>query len=96
MKQYKSCIQNNNNNNNNNNKKDKNEKRKKKKSQKTAWERRERLERILFFIFLHFASFSDLWKSNRRFSLKQKAKLIHEARATRGYQNLGVSSNSTK
>ena len=51
---------------------------------------------IFIFIFLLFASFSDLRKSNSRFSSGLKAKLIHAARATREYQNLGVSSNPTR
>ena len=46
------------------------------------------------FFFLLFVSFSDLRKSDRRFLLKQKAKLIHAMRATRGHQNLSVLSNS--
>ena len=48
------------------------------------------------FIFLLFASFSDLSKSDRRFSSRLKAKLIYATRATRGHQNLGVSSNSMR
>ena len=51
---------------------------------------------IFIFIFLFFASFSDLRKSDRRFSSGQKAKLIHVARATREYQNRRVSSNFTR
>ena len=35
-------------------------------------------------------------KSNRRFSPGLKTKLIHPARATREYQNLGVSSDSMR
>ena len=53
-------------------------------------------ERNFFFFFFLFASFSDLRKSDRRFSSGLKAKLIHATRATRGHQNLGVSSNSTR
>ena len=34
--------------------------------------------------------------SNRMFLSEQKAKLVHALRATRRYQNLGVSSNSTR
>ena len=49
-----------------------------------------------FYFFLLFASFSDLRKSNRGFSSELKAKLIYETRATRGHQNLGVSSNSKR
>ena len=48
---------------------------------------------ILFFLF--FVFFLDLQKSDRRFSSEQKAKLIYPTRATRGHQNLGVSSNYT-
>ena len=53
-------------------------------------------ERKIFYFFSLFASFSDLGKSDRRFSSGLKAKLIHATRATRGHQNLGVSSNSTR
>ena len=49
-----------------------------------------------FLFFLLFASFSDLQKSDSRFSSGLKAKLIHGARAMRRYQNLGVSSNSMR
>ena len=100
MKQYESCIQNNNNNNNNNN----NIiiiiiniiiiiKWKKKFNQKGEWRREE--GEYIFYFFLIFASFSDLRKLDRRFSSGLKAKLIYTTRATRGHQNLGVSSNST-
>ena len=41
---------------------------------------------ILLFIF--FVSFSDLRKSDRRFSSGLKVKLIYAMRATRGHQNL--------
>ena len=51
---------------------------------------------FLFFFISLFIYFSYLWKSDRRFSSELKAKLIHATRATRGHQNLGVSSNSTK
>ena len=91
MKQYELCIQNNNNNKN----KDKNENKKGKGNCRGKRERG-RPERFLFFIFLLFAFFSDLRKSDRRFSSGLKAKLIHVARATRGYQNLLVSSNSIR
>ena len=53
-------------------------------------------ERIIFLFFLLFVSFLDLRKSDRRFSLGLKAKLIYVTRATRGRQHLGVSSNSTR
>ena len=52
-------------------------------------------ERKIFYFFL-FTSFSDLRKSDRRFSSGLKAKLMYVMRATRGHQNLGVSSNSTR
>ena len=48
------------------------------------------------FFFAFFASFSDLWKSNCRFSSEQKAKSVYATRVTRGCQNLGVSSNSER
>ena len=51
---------------------------------------------IFIFIFLLFTSFSDLRKSDHRFSSGLKVKLIHATRATSRYQNLGVSSNSTR
>ena len=52
---------------------------------------------LFLFIFISFfASFSDLRKSDCRFSSRLKAKLIHIVRATCGYQNLKVSSNSTR
>ena len=58
--------------------------------------RRERWrEKNILFYFL-FVSLSDLRKSDHRFSSGLKAKLIHATRATRGHQNLGVSSNSTR
>ena len=56
---------------------------------------RERLRGFYFFISF-FVSFSDLWKLDRRFSSRLKAKLIHATRATCGYQNLRVSSNSMR
>ena len=43
-----------------------------------------------------FWFFSDLWLSDGQNWLEQKVKLIHASRATRGYQNIGVSSNSTR
>ena len=64
-------------------------------SERTERVRRERLRGFYFFISF-FVSFSDLRKSDRRFSSGLKAKLIHASRATRGHQNLGVSSNSTR
>ena len=60
-------------------------------------ERRERGEDfILFFIFLLFASFSDLRKSDRRFSSGLKVKLIYAMRTMRGHQKVGVSTNSVR
>ena len=57
----------------------------------------ERVQKDFYFLFfLIFASFLDLLKSDRRISSELKAKLIHAARATCGYQNLGVSSNSMR
>ena len=73
-------------------KKDKNEK----KSQKRNGERKRAYKREIFLFFNFFVSFSDLWKSDHRFSSEQKTKLIYATRATRGLQNLGVLSNFTK
>ena len=56
---------------------------------------RERLRELIFFI-LFFVSFSDLRKSDRRFSSGLKAKLIYAMRATRGHQKVGVSTNSVR
>ena len=53
-------------------------------------------ESIIFIFLLLFASFSDLRKSDRTFSSGLKVKLIYATRVTRGHQNLGVSSNSTR
>ena len=53
-------------------------------------------ERILFIFIFFFAFSLDLWKLDCRFSSGLNAKLIHVARATCGYQNLRVSSNSTR
>ena len=58
---------------------------------------RERREReIYFYFFSLFVSFSDLLKSDRRFSLGLKAKVIYAMRATCGHQKVGVSTNSVK
>ena len=57
---------------------------------------RERRERDIFNFFSLFASFSDLRKSDRRFSSGLKAKLIYAMRATRGHQKVGVSTNSVR
>ena len=53
-------------------------------------------ERDFSFYFYLFSSFLDLRKSDSRFSSGLKAKLIYATRATRGHQNLGISSNSTR
>ena len=45
---------------------------------------------------LMFWFFSDLRLSDGQNWSEQKVKLIHASRATRGYQNIGVSSNSTR
>ena len=45
-------------------------------------------ERIFFLFFLLFVSFSDLRKSDRRFSSGLKAKLIYVMRATRDTKKL--------
>ena len=87
---------NNNNNNNNNNKiKDKKEKKNNRNGERASGGKRASERDFLIFISL-FTSFSDLWKSDRRFSSGLKAKLIYLTRAMRGHQNLGVSSNSTR
>ena len=43
-----------------------------------------------------FWFFSDLRLSDDRNWSEQEAKLIHASRAMLGYQNIGVSSNSTR
>ena len=43
-----------------------------------------------------FWFFSDLRLSDGQNWSEQKVKLIHASRATNGYQNFGVSSNSTR
>ena len=50
----------------------------------------------LFLLFLLFVSFSDLRKSDRRFSSGLKAKLIYATRATRRHQKVGVLTNSVR
>ena len=75
-------------------------KKKRKIKTKSQGDRRERVESMkrddFYFLFLLFAFFSDLWKSDRRFLLEQKAKLDYVTRATRRYQYLSVSSNSKR
>ena len=43
-----------------------------------------------------FRFFSDLRRSDGQNWSKQEAKLINASRATRGYQNIGVLSNSMR
>ena len=81
-----------NNNNNNNNNKEKNQS---KKGRESVGGRESLRENFLFFISL-FSSFSDLQKSDRRFSSGLKAKLIYTMRATCGHQKVGVSTNSVR
>ena len=50
-------------------------------------------ERFFNFFFLIFITLSDLWKSDRRFSSEQKAKLVYATRATRRYQKLSILSH---
>ena len=58
-------------------------------------ENEERGRDTLIFISL-FVSFSDLRKSDHRFSSGLKAKLIYAMRATRGHQKVGVLTNSVR
>ena len=95
MKQYEPCIQNNNN-NNNNNKWIKRKKNKRKKGRGGRGWGGESVRERIYYYFSFFSSLLDLWKSDRRFLSGLKAKLIHTARAMRGHQNLGVSSNSMR
>ena len=66
--------------------------------QRKLWEREKgSVEReYYFYFFLLFVSFSDIWKSDRKFLSGLKAKLIYATRATRGHQNMGVLSNSMR
>ena len=83
------------NDNNNNNKKKKNHQ----KEGRRASGEESALERgriFLFLFFLLFAYFSYLRKLDRRFSSGLKAKLIYATRATRGHQEVGVSTNSVR
>ena len=56
------------------------------------------MQKIFYFIllFIFFVSFSDLRKSDYRFSLGLKVKLIYAMRVTRGHQKVGVSTNSVR
>ena len=67
--------------------KDKNEDQRKRERNCRVRERRRERDFYFLFFFL-FVSFSDLRKSDNRFSSGLKAKLIHEVRATRGYKIL--------
>ena len=56
-------------------------------------------ERERFFIFLFFSSLFFFLRSMEIGPwdlLEQEAKLVYATRATHGWQNLGVSSNSTR
>ena len=55
--------------------------------------RRRRLTETIFVLFSFFCSFSDLWKLDRMFLLKLKAKLDYAKRATHRYQYLSLLSN---
>ena len=48
---------------------------------------------LFYFYFLLFVFFSDLHKSDRRFLLERKAKLVYATRATHMYQYLILLSN---
>ena len=63
-----------------------------------AWGRERHLgrENFKFYLFILFASFSDVRKSDHRFSSGLKAKLIYAMRATPGHQKVGVSTNSMR
>ena len=63
--------------------------------EKASGEERALEGELLLFFFL-FISFLDLRKSDCRFSLRLKAKLIYAMRATRGHQKVGVSTNSVR
>ena len=80
---------------NNNNNYYKKKKRIKVQQQETGGQRVwERERQFLFYIF--FVSFSDLQKSDRKFSSKQKAKFVYATRAMRRYQKLSISVNSKR
>ena len=79
-----------------NNNKKKNKKIKKKIKSKRTDARTERQAHIILFLYFLFISFSDLWKSDRRFSSEQKTKLVYATRATRRYQKLSISSHFKK
>ena len=60
-----------------------------------AWERERRMGRepFNFYFISFFVFFSDLRKSDRRFSSGLKATLIYAMRATRGHQKVLVLTN---
>ena len=79
--------------------KNNNKKKIKTKNQKGGEDGRERecVKRAKIFLFFSFfASLSDLRNLDHRFSSEQKAELVYKTRATRRYQNLGVSLNFTR
>ena len=47
----------------------------------------------IFILYFIFVSFSDLRKSDHRFSSDQKAKLVYTTKATRRYQKPSISSH---
>ena len=47
-------------------------------------------KRTYFYFYFLFASFLDLWKSDRRFSSEQKAKLDYAMRVMHKYQYLNI------
>ena len=65
-----------------------------------AWEQKKKGDFAEFSIKnsenLMFWFFSDLRLSDDQNWSQQETNLIHSSRATRGYQNIGVSSNSTR
>ena len=63
--------------------------------EKKAWRERE-VERILFYFISFFVYFSDLRKSDRRFSLGLKVKLIYAMRAPSGHQKVRVLTKSVR
>ena len=73
---------------------------KKKKKSSSKEEAAEEADEDFFFFFFSenplFWFFSDLRFSTGQNWSEQKVKLIHALRATHGYQNIGVSSNSTR
>ena len=54
------------------------------------------MRECFLIFFLSLAYFSDLRKSDNRFSSGMKEKLIYAMRATRGHPKVGVSTNSVR